>query len=102
MSLIMVVRADSWDDMDTDMPTRHITDIGKVLEVTPASLPAYEGTDINARSGQRALDSAAKALESARSELDSSKNERDARQQQEEKGRERLLRHYAETLIRKD
>lgn len=75
MSFIFVVRDEIWEDLDTDMPTRRITDIAKVIEVTPASLPAYEGTDINARD-QRALDSAARVLESARSRLESQENER--------------------------
>jgi HK97 family phage prohead protease len=75
MSLIMSVRGDRWEGLDTDMPTRYVTDIGSVFEVTPASIPAYTGTDIYARSDQRALESAARALESARSKLDSEKNE---------------------------
>jgi phage head maturation protease len=85
MSLIMSVRADEWEDMDTDMPTRRITDIAKVFEVTPASLPAYDGTDIYARTDQRALDSAAKALESARSRLDSPNDGQEARKKDVER-----------------
>jgi HK97 family phage prohead protease len=81
MSLIMCVREDSWEGLDTDIPTRHIINISKVIEVAAVSMPAYDGTDINARD-QRALDSAARALESARSKLDSLKNEQEVRQKE--------------------
>ncbi len=84
MSLIMSVRGDRWEGLDSDMPTRYVTDIGKVFEVTPASMPAYEGTDIYARTDQRALESAAKALESARSRLESQKNEQEVTRQYKE------------------
>ena len=65
MSFIFAVRADEWTGEDTDMPTRTITDIAKVYEVSAVSMPAYDGTNINAR-GQSALESAKKTLESAR------------------------------------
>ena len=65
MSLIFSVRKDEWTGLDSDMPSRTITDIAKVYEVSAVSMPAYAGTDINAR-GQSALESAQKALESAR------------------------------------
>ena len=74
MSLIFFVRADRWEGLDTDMPTRYVTDVKRVIEVSPASFPAYDGTDINTRD-QRALDSAARVLESARSRLESQNNE---------------------------
>ena len=66
MSFIFVVRTQTWDNLDTEKPTRIITSIKKVREVTAASFPAYSGTDINARD-QRALENAAAALENARS-----------------------------------
>jgi len=101
MSLIMCVREDSWEGLDTDMPTRHIIDISRVIEVAAVSMPAYDGTDINARD-QRALDSAAMALESARSKLDSSKNEQDEERRQEEARQKEidLLRLRAEILAK--
>jgi len=75
MSLIFFVRADRWEGLDSELPTRYVTDVSRVIEVSPASFPAYDGTDINARD-QRALDSAARVLESARSRLESQNNER--------------------------
>jgi hypothetical protein len=76
MSFIFWVSDDSWEGLDTDMPTRHIRAISKVREVSAVSFPAYTGTDINARD-QFALDSAKKVLDNARSkELDSSIQQR--------------------------
>ncbi|MDR3585257.1 MAG: HK97 family phage prohead protease [Desulfosporosinus sp.] len=77
MSFIFSVRkgtGDVWTGLDTDMPSRTITDIAKVIEVSAVSFPFYEGTDIDARS-QTALDSAEQTLESVRSKLDSLEDE---------------------------
>lgn len=75
MSFIFYVKEQRWTGLDTDMPTRYITKISRVREVSAVNYPAYEGTDINARDDQDALDNAARVLENARSELDNSKNE---------------------------
>jgi HK97 family phage prohead protease len=69
MSFMFNVKDDKWDDLDTDYPTRHITALGKVFEVSAVTFPAYEQTSINARSlesGKASLDSAREALENAR------------------------------------
>jgi phage head maturation protease len=87
MSFIFSVQDETWEDLEDDMPTRTITAIAKVFEVSPVSMPAYTGTDISARD-QRALESAARALESARSELESSKNEQREREVREQADRE--------------
>ncbi len=71
MSFIFCVRNDEWVGLDTDMPSRTITDIAKVYEVSAVSCPAYDGTDINARS-TGALENAKNILDSVRAEkLDS-------------------------------
>jgi len=76
MSFIFSVREDEWTGLDTDMPSRIITDIAKVYEVSAVSFPAYSGTDINARSASE-LESAKKVLEGARArELESSNEQR--------------------------
>jgi HK97 family phage prohead protease len=75
MSFIFFVGQEKWEDLDSDMPTRRIQKIKRVMEVSAVNFPAYSGTDINARD-QAVLDSAAKTLENARSQLDNSKNER--------------------------
>ena len=69
MSFMFSVKSDSWEDLDSDYPTRHITALDKVFEVSAVTFPAYEQTSINARSvetGQASLDSAREALENAR------------------------------------
>ncbi len=78
MSFIFYVKEDRWEDLDTDMPTRHILKIAKVREVSAVNYPAYSGTDINARNDQSALENAKRALENARSTLENEKNEREA------------------------
>lgn len=67
MSFVFVVRGQKWERLDTDKPLRRITDIAQVLEVSAVSIPAYDGTDINARSADE-LDSLRQALDSARDE----------------------------------
>lgn len=74
MSFIFYVDEEKWEDMDSDMPTRRIQKIKKVIEVSAVNFPAYKGTDINARD-QAVLDNAKKALENARSQLDNSNSE---------------------------
>lgn len=75
MSFIFYIRDAKWENLDSDMPTRRILDIARVIEVSAVSFPAYDGTDISTRD-QQALESARIALESARSKgLDSLKNE---------------------------
>ena len=55
-----------WEDLDSDMPTRRIKSIAKVFEVSAVTWPAYSDTDIHARAGAGALESAQRALENAR------------------------------------
>jgi uncharacterized protein len=74
MSYIMVIRQDEWAGLDTDYPSRTITDIAKVYETSAVSFPANPGTDISARSHE-ALESAQKVLESARARALDSANE---------------------------
>lgn len=73
MSFIFFIQDEKWEDLDSDMPTRRIQKIKRVMEVSAVNFPAYEGTDINARD-QAVLDNAAIALENARSQLDNSKS----------------------------
>lgn len=68
MSFMFVVDKDRWDDMDTDHPTRTITGIKRVLEVSAVIFPAYTQTSLQARGLADALDSAKASLESARAE----------------------------------
>ncbi len=68
MSFMFSVDGDSWEDLDTDHPTRTITSIAKVFEVSAVTFPAYEATSITARGLTDALESARASLESAKAE----------------------------------
>lgn len=74
MSFIFYVEDEKWEELDSELPTRRIQKVKKVIEVSAVNFPAYQGTDINARD-QAVLDNAAKALENARSQLDNSNSE---------------------------
>ena len=68
MSFMFTVDEDSWEDLDTEHPTRYIRAIGKVFEVSAVTFPAYEATSITARGLSDALESARASLESAKAE----------------------------------
>lgn len=77
MSFMFRIDGDKWDDLDSDHPTRHITSISKIFEVSAVTFPAYEGTSLNARStddGHASLESAREALENARKLEETRKN----------------------------
>lgn len=69
MSFMFRVDADKWDDLESEHPTRRITNISKVFEVSAVTFPAYEATSIQARGLSDALESAMVSLESAKAEL---------------------------------
>lgn len=71
MSFMFSIDEETWDNLESEHPTRHIVRIGQVLEVSAVTFPAYEETEISARD-KEALDSAKGALDNARSQsLDS-------------------------------
>lgn len=65
MSFMFSINSQEWDDLESDHPTRRIKEIGSVVEVSAVTFPAYDSTEINARS-KEALDNARSALEKAR------------------------------------
>ena len=65
MSFIFSVKEDQWENIDSDHPLRKITKISNVVEVSAVTFPAYDSTEIDARS-KEALDNARSALDSAR------------------------------------
>ena len=69
MSFMFVADKDSWEDVDTEHPTRHLRSIRKVFEVSAVTFPAYSQTSIQARGLADALDSAEASLESERAKL---------------------------------
>ena len=71
MSFMFGVRDEEWENLDSDHPTRHIKDISTVVEVSAVTFPAYESTEINARS-KEALDNARSAVDTARQQREQS------------------------------
>ncbi len=65
MSFMFSINAEEWDDIESDHPTRRIKEISNVVEVSAVTFPAYDATEINARS-KEALDNARSALDNAR------------------------------------
>ena len=69
MSFMFSIDEEEWERLDSDYPLRKIKKIGSVVEVSAVTFPAYEATQIDARS-KEALESARSALESAREKRD--------------------------------
>lgn len=65
MSFMFGVDDEEWENLESDHPFRRIKGISSVVEVSAVTFPAYESTEINARS-KAALDNARSALENAR------------------------------------
>ena len=68
MSFMFSVDKDSWDDIDTDHPVRHVRSIRRVIEVSAVTFPAYSATSITTRGLSEALDSVKASLESVKAE----------------------------------
>lgn len=68
MSFMFTVDGDTWENLDTEHPTRHIRSIGKVFEVSAVTFPAYEQTSLEARGLTDALENARASLDSALAE----------------------------------
>lgn len=66
MSFMFIIDADSWDDIDSDHPVRHVRSIKRVLEVSAVTFPAYKDTAISTRGLSDALESARMSLESVK------------------------------------
>ena len=68
MSFMFSIDAQEWLDLESDHPPRRIPKIGKVVEISAVTFPAYDSTEISARSKE--------VLESARHELESAREQR--------------------------
>lgn len=64
MSFMFSVAEEWAENLESDYPTRHVTKIASIVEVSAVTFPAYDDTEINARGG---------TLESARATLESVK-----------------------------
>jgi len=73
MSFMFNVDEDTFSDLETEHPTRTVTRISKVFEVSAVTWPAYEQTSLEARGLAGALDNAKEALESARAQSEERK-----------------------------
>ena len=71
MSFMFSIDKEQWDDLESDHPTRRILKIDSVVEISACTFPAYDSTEINARSKEE-LDSARSVLEKARQQRDKS------------------------------
>ncbi len=69
MSFMFTVDKDSWDNVDTDLPLRHVRSIRQVIEVSAVTFPAYSQTSIQARGLSDALDSAKESLDSEKARI---------------------------------
>jgi phage head maturation protease len=82
MSFMFSIDEESWENLESDHPTRHIIKIGSVVEVSAVTFPAYDSTSINARSSSEALERARLEVETARQQT------RDKDAEQDEKALE--------------
>ena len=65
MSFMFSIDDEEWENLESDHPTRRIKKIGSVVEISAVTFPAYEATEIYARS-KEALENARSALDNAR------------------------------------
>lgn len=68
MSFAFRVDDERWDDLETEYPTRYINRFSAIREISAVTFPAYNATEINARSKD--------TLDSARAELESSRKQK--------------------------
>lgn len=69
MSFMFTVNKDSWEEIESEHPTRRVLSIGRVLEVSAVTFPAYSQTSIQTRGLSDALDSAKESLENEKARL---------------------------------
>ena len=70
MSFAFTVNEDSWEDLESESPLRHVRSIGRVLEVSAVAFPAYDGTSIQAASEDNTLENVKVSLENARKQAE--------------------------------
>lgn len=69
MSFMFMDVKDKWENVNEELPVRHVRSIGRVMEVSAVTFPAYEATSIQTRGLSAALDSAWESLESEKARL---------------------------------
>lgn len=68
MSFMFIVDGEEWEDLESDYPTRRITSISRIMEVSAVAFPAYEDSSLEARAEAEALDNARATLERVKAE----------------------------------
>lgn len=74
MSFAFRIKEQTWENLDSDMPTRRIQKIAKVFEVSAVNNPAYVDTDISARD-KKDLEKAKLEVDTARSNVSDTSKE---------------------------
>jgi HK97 family phage prohead protease len=96
MSFMFSIDGERWEDLESDHPTRHITKIGSIVEISAVTFPAYEATSIETSERSReALEKAREALESAREQREQAPEGVEARKQLELEKAKLLLRRQS-------
>ena len=86
MSFMFSVDGEEWEDLESDYPTRKITSIGSVVEVSAVTFPAYESTEINARD-KSAVETARQMVETVRDHSVDTEKERRELELEKEKSK---------------
>lgn len=69
MSFMFADVKEDWEDVRSEFPLRHIRSIGRVMEVSAVTFPAYTETSIQARGLSDALESVWESLDSEKARL---------------------------------
>lgn len=77
MSFMFRVDGEEWSDLDKDVPTRRITSISIVHEVSVVNFPAYQQTSVNARSAEETKTSILEEARKAYSEETEQKKQKE-------------------------
>lgn len=101
MSFMFSIAEQDWENLDseTEMPTRHIRKLKRIMEVSAVNFPAYEDTSISTRD-EVAMDIAKLTLDNARQSLNINSLDKDSNP--ETRGSEdeiELLRLRAKALL---
>lgn len=82
MSFMFGVEEDRWEGLDTEYPTRYITKINPLIEVSAVNFPAYKQTSIGVRSTE-STESDLEVLEKARTLFNKRSTEIEQKKKQE-------------------
>ncbi len=78
MSFMMLRVKDTWENLKSNHPLRHIIGVERIGEISAVTHPAYAQTSIESRGISNSLESALESLESARAEAMAEERKRKA------------------------